>query len=264
MLKKLVSTLLLTTLPCLAQNVTADAWAKSKSEAQSGLTREQGDAILLELKAIHQLLERQQAPAQAQAQPPQKVKVSVKIDSGWQTIGRDDAPVTIIEFADYQCPYCRKFHKDTFAELKKNYIDSGKVRFVSRDLPLQFHPNASGAALAARCAADQNKFWEMRDLLLGSSADLAPESITKFGEQLKLDMGIFQSCMSAKKYSADIQKDVAVAGGLGVNATPSFVIGKTAKDKIDGVRLAGALTYSSMESLIQDQLRPQSPSEGGN
>jgi len=76
----------------------------------------------------------------------------MKVGDGWYAIGRDDAPVTLVEFSDYQCPFCRKFQTDGFVQLKKNYIDTGKVRFVSRDLPLDFHDNAPRAAEAARCA----------------------------------------------------------------------------------------------------------------
>lgn len=260
--KKLALLILVAAMPCFSQLNTAAGSAKSKKanpEVKEGITQEQADAILVELKAIHQLLERQQAavPAQAQAQAPQNIKVSVKLEPVWQAIGREDAPVTIIEFSDYQCPFCRKYHADTFAELKKNYIDTGKVRYITRDFPLSFHANAQSAALAAHCAADQNNFWEMRDLLLGTSADLSSDSITKYAEQLHLDMNGFRACQSAEKYAGDIQKDLAAASSLGVNATPTFVIGKTAKDKIEGLRVAGALNYPSFESIIKDQLRPQ-------
>ena len=121
-------------------------------QVREGMTKEQADEIVKELKAIHQLLERQQAASQA-ALAANSDKVQMSVVAGWYAIGRDDAPITIVEFADYQCPFCRKFHSDTFAELKKNYIDTGKVRFVSRDLPLDSHPNASGAAIAARCVS---------------------------------------------------------------------------------------------------------------
>src|SRR5260370_38339283 len=93
-------------------------------------------------------------PALAPA-PPEKVKMN--IGNGWYAIGRADAPVTLVEFADYKCPFCKRFHTDAYAELKKSYIATGKLRFVSRDLPLEFHPFALKAADAARCAGHQNK-----------------------------------------------------------------------------------------------------------
>ena len=243
-----------------AQN-TQPSSPKSQVKADSvtinmpeGISRDQADEILKELKAIHQLLEKQQTAA-AQPQPaPASDKVKMSVAPGWYSLGRDDAPVTVVEFADYQCPFCRKFHAETFAEIKKNYIDTGKVRYVSRDLPLDFHPNAPGAAVAARCAGEQHKFWEMRDLMVVNAADLSTPSLLKYGQQLNLEMTPFSSCLNDKKYTASIQKDVADAGTLGISGTPSFVIGKTAKDQINGVRIVGAVPYSVFDTTIKNQL----------
>lgn len=220
-----------------------------------GMTRDQADEILKELKAIHQLLERQQTAAAAQAAPaPASDKVKMSVAPGWYSMGRDDAPVTMVEFADYQCPFCRKFHSETFAELKKNYIDTGKVRYVSRDLPLDFHPNAPGAAVAARCAGEQQKFWEMRELMVANAADLTPPSLLKYGAQINLDMTAFSACLNDHKYTAAIQKDVTDAGTLGISGTPSFVVGKIANDQISGVRIVGAVPYSVFDTAIKNQL----------
>src|SRR5215469_7665910 len=153
--KRLVLGILLTAVPCFSQQTApaSDSAKQVKTESMEGITHDQANAILLELKAIHQLLEKQAgANGQAQPQPPQKV--SMKVEPGWQVLGRDDAPVTIVEFGAYQCPYCRKYHGSTYADLKKNYIDTRKVRYIMRDFPLPFHPNAGPAALAVRCAAE--------------------------------------------------------------------------------------------------------------
>lgn len=268
-MKKLILSMLLMGVPCFSQQGAAvpDNLNQTKADAANeGITRDQANAILTELKAIHQLLEKQaQAAANAQAQPQGPQKVSMKIEPGWQVIGRDDAPVTVVEFGDYQCPYCRKYHSATFADLKKNYIDTGKIRYVVRDFPLSFHANASNAALAARCAAEQGQiqFLAMRDLMLETSADLAPESITKDASQAHLDMTRFNTCMEAKKYSPDVQKDITAANTIGISATPSFVIGKTAKDQIDGVRIAGALSYPAFEAAIQNQTQHSTAPTGG-
>jgi len=221
-----------------------------------GITKEQADEILKELRAIHQLLEHQQTAVAQPSSPPVSDKVEMTVAEGWYSIGREEAPVTVVEFADYQCPFCRKFQSEAFVELKKNYIDTGKVRFVSRDLPLDFHPNASGAAMAARCAGEQHKFWEMRDMMLASDADLSPASLLKYGKQIKLEMAAFGTCLSEKKYTDDVKKDVADAGALGIGGTPSFVVGKTAKHQIKGVRIAGAVPYSVFETAIKNQLNP--------
>ena len=266
-MKRLVLGILLTAVPCFSQQTASapDATKQAKTEsATDGITRDQANAILLELKAIHQLLEKQ-TTANVQAQPQAPQKVSMKVDPGWQVLGRDDAPVTIVEFGDYQCPYCRKYHGTTYADLKKNYIDTGKVRYIVRDFPLPFHANAGPAALAVRCAAEQGQtqFLALRDLMLENSADLAADSITKYGNQANLDMTKFRGCVDTKKYFPAVQKDIADANALGINATPSFVIGKTAKDQIDGVRIAGALSYSGFESAIQAQ-NPRPSAVAGN
>jgi len=237
-----------------------------------GITHDQADAILSELKAIHQLLiaqgpSRVTTPGPTAAAPPSAApaptsaptivpgpstdKVHMKIAAGWHWMGRDDAPVTIVEFTDYQCPFCRKYHTETFAQLKKNYIDTGKVRFVSRDLPLSFHANAEKAAEAAWCAGEQNKYWELRDTMITNSSDLSPDAILKYAQTNALDIASFKACEDADKYKAEIQKGAADASALGINGTPSFVIGKTAADALDGDRVVGALPVSTFENEIQ-------------
>ena len=223
-----------------------------------GMTHDQADAILNELKAIHQLLIAQgpnrAAPAPANTAPAaarSSDKVQLKIASDWHWLGREDAPVTIVEFTDYQCPFCRKYHTETFAQLKKNYIDTGKVRFASRDLPLSIHPNAQRAAEAARCAGEQNKFWELRDAMITNSADLSQDAILKYAQTTGLDIPSFKACAESDKYKAEIQKDAADAGTVGINGTPSFIIGKTVQDAVEGDRVVGALPVSTFESEIQ-------------
>lgn len=252
---------------CAQDNAPAKSTAASRSvKAESvtinmpeGMTRDQADGILNELRQIHQLLQSQQTaagqpkPAVAQAAPSDKIKMTV--GQGWYALGRDDAPVTMVEFTDYQCPFCRRFESESFAQLKKTYIDTGKVRFVSRDLPLAFHPNAPAAATAARCAGEQHKFWELHDAIMqDSSSDLSPDAILQYAQRIKLDVPAFKSCLDEKRYVAAIQKDTADAGLLGITGTPSFVIGKTAKDQIDGVRIVGAVPFSVFDSTIKEML----------
>ncbi len=219
-----------------------------------GMTHDQADAILTELKAIHQLLQNKPAGAATPA-PAANERVKLGVIQGGYSLGREDAPVTLVEFTDYQCPFCRRFEGDTFAQLKKEYIDTGKVRFVSRDLPLDFHPNAPSAALAARCAGDQGKFWEIRNaMMLDTATDLGPEALTKYAEKTGLDMPAFNQCMSDKKYTAAIQKDKADAGTAGISGTPSFVIGKSDSKEINGERVVGAVPFSVFDTAIKGAL----------
>jgi protein-disulfide isomerase len=219
------------------------------------MTRQQGDAILKELREIRQLLEQlvkanppRHAPSPA---APAKVKVNA---SHAYALGRPDAPVTLIEFTDYQCSFCLAFHSSVFGELKKNYIDTGKVRFISRDLPLGFHGNAERAANAARCAGEQGKFWEMRNVLINNANDLGPAAIVKDAQGLGIEMGAFRACLEGEKYKNEIRKDIAEANAVGITGTPTFVIGKTAPDKIEGLRLVGVQPYAFFEARIKELL----------
>jgi protein-disulfide isomerase len=240
-----------------AKCLRAEHEAAAKSEA---ITKEQADAIVSELKQIRQLLEKQQAqlaravpPTPAAPAPPEKIQMNV--GNGWYAIGRADAPVTLVEFADFQCPFCKKFHTDAYAELKKNYIDTGKVRFVSRDLPLEFHPFAMKAAEAARCAGDQGKYWELRDALYANAAPPSDDVIKKAAEGLVLDPKGFQACLDSDKYKADVQKDASEAATLQISGTPTFVLAKSARDKLDGVRIVGAQPFASFNVVIQQMLK---------
>ena len=170
-------------------------------------------------------------------------------------LGEETAPVTLVEFVDYQCPFCRKFETETFEQLKKDYIDSGKLRFVSRDLPLSMHPHAVEAAQAARCGGEQDKFWELRDVLISNGEKLSREAILDYAKALSLDMERFLQCFDSKKYLDEIQRDISEANGAGITGTPTFVLGKTTKDNIEGSRLDGAFPYNEFQARITDLLK---------
>jgi protein-disulfide isomerase len=256
----------------VAQIPTGEKPAANSPAPGPGITQQQADSIITELHAIRQLLEKQQAqlaramaPQPSAPAPPEKVQMSV--GTGWYAIGREDAPVTLVEFADYQCPYCKRFHTDAYAELKKTYIDTGKVRFISRDLPLEFHPFALKAAEATRCAGDQNKYWELRDALFSSATPPNDEAIAKAVETLALNKTAFQACMSEEKYKAVVQKDAQDAAKLQISGTPTFVLAKSSKEKLDGVRLVGAQPFASFQVAIESLLKTSAngpPSGGGN
>jgi protein-disulfide isomerase len=217
-----------------------------------GITQTQADEILKELRQIRQLLERQQqAPAAPAAARDERVTLpAVK---GYM-LGKPDAPLTLVEFTDLQCPFCRRFHADTYEELKKNYIDTGKLRFVSRDLPLEsIHPQAMPAALAARCGGEQGKFWEVRRALV-LKPTLSPELISATAKELGLDMVAFDKCVAEKKFAADIRKDMQEAQAVGIGGTPTFVLGRTAAGEFQGTRLVGAQPYAAFDAKLRQLL----------
>jgi protein-disulfide isomerase len=218
--------------------------------AEESITREQADTLIKEIRELRQAIEslRPRRP-QAERPPDEKVRVDV---AGVPVLGRADAPLTLVEFTDLECPYCRAFHVGTFERLKREYIDTGKMRFISRDFPLDIHPNARPAALAVRCAGEQGKFWEMRHGVTLNASALNRELYDRLAHELGLDGGRFSACLTADRYRAEIDRDVAVAMRAGVSGTPTFVLGATAPGtSVEGQRIVGALPFAVFEAQIK-------------
>jgi protein-disulfide isomerase len=225
--------------------------AAQKPDDRKPMTRQQGDEILQELKQIRQLLEKQAKPAaQAQEEAPTRAKIADL--SGVSMLGSATAPLTIVEYTDYQCPYCQHFHVTTFAELKKAYIDTGKVRFFSKDMPLDFHPNAMRAAMAARCASEQGKFWELRDTMGANPNSLDMEHIVGFAANLKMDTGALRACIDSGKYKERVQGDVLEAMRIGANGTPTFIVGKSVGNGVDGELVVGAMPFQMFDVKLKE------------
>jgi protein-disulfide isomerase len=225
----------------------------STDAKDSGITRQQADEILNELKAIRQLLEKQTRTAEPSRLPsmpqvPQTGKLRLE---GGYSLGSSDAPVTIVEFTDYQCPFCRRFESTTFSDIRKKYIDTGKVRFVIRDFPLvDMHPDAMEAAEAAHCAGDQGQFWPMHDALFSDANTLGRNGLIASAAGLRLDLAMFRSCLETGKHKLEIQNDQQVASSLQINGTPSFVVGKTNGDELFGSIIVGAQPLSVFEEKL--------------
>jgi protein-disulfide isomerase len=221
-----------------------------------GITSEQAQQILDELKAIRKTLEtRPAAPVQPSAPAPVDDKVSMAFTSGGFSVGKENAPLVLIEYTDYQCPFCQRYHNDSFAQIKANFIDTGKVRYISRDFPLPFHENARRSATAARCAAEQGKFWELRHTMIVNASQLQADKLGGYAQLASMDVPKFQACVDSDKYRAAIDKDIAEGSAAGVNGTPSFVLGRVENGKLQGVRMVGAMPYAQFEAKIQDMLK---------
>ena len=210
-----------------------------------GITTQQADAILRELREIKQLLERHVASA-PDARPE---TVRIDIDRTVPALGRADAPITVVEFTDLECPFCRQFHVTTFEQIKKEFVDTGKIRFVSRDFPLDFHKHAEPAAHAVRCAGEQNRYWEMRHRLM-THATLDAGALADVAAAIGLELDRFRQCQSSGKYRAAIAQDINDALGVGVSGTPTFVIGRTTAKGVEGERLVGAVPYEVFEEKL--------------
>lgn len=192
-------------------------------------------------------------PQESPLQPPavKPTPVAINADSFAATMGDPNAPVTIVEFTDYQCPFCQTFSQDTLPALMAGKIATGEVYYILKDLPLDsIHPNARSAAKAARCAGEQNAYWEMHDALFESQSDwsgqgaLPSEIFADLAAGLNLDREAFEVCLDDKNYMQAIQANVDEALQLGANSTPFFFI--------DGFPIPGAQPYELFEFAVTE------------
>lgn len=183
--------------------------------------------------------------------------VRLALAPGEPALGSATAPLTMVEFTDYQCPYCRRFQAEVWPKLKHDYIDTGKLRYIARDLPLEVHAAAAPAAEAAHCANEQGKFWDMHAALLGGAADLASGGIDRRARALGLEMGRFAECVARHRYSALIAAHGKEADAVGINGTPGFVVGRVAHGELTGVRVEGAVPYDDFGELLRELLAAQ-------
>lgn len=192
----------------------------------------------------------QQQAAGKQLVPGAKVNVSADNDS---FLGNEKAKVMVIEFSDFQCPFCRSFWRDTLPQLKKEYIDTDKIKFVYRDFPLDFHVGAKPAAEGAECARDQDKFWELHDKIFQEqdkqgqgTISFTKTDVVKWAGQVGLNMTKFNQCLDSGKYKIEVEKDIADGSAAGVSGTPTVFI--------NGRSLVGAQPYSSFKAIIDEEL----------
>jgi len=249
-LRVLLFTSLLLAIPLLCTTVAA--------AEDAGITKEQADTIVNELRHIRQTLNRMEKQQRAQAKPAKsrpKQPKTLKIAIGERPVlGDPEAPVTLVEFVDFQCPYCKRFFSNTYPELKENYIDKGKLRLVVKDMPLGFHGEAREAAQAAHCAGEQGAYWGMHDLLHTGSGKLDRERFLAHAAELKLDRAALESCLTAGRHLDHIDQDADEAQGIGVRGTPSFIVGKSDPNTIEGAYIRGALPFAVFQKEIDKLL----------
>ncbi len=211
---------------------------------------DQGAAILAELHEIHALLSGNNAGG-ARPSAPEIVTVSI---AGAPSLGSPDAPLALVEFTDFQCAYCIKFENEVFGILKRDYVDQGKLRIVSRNLPLPMHANAEAAARAAFCAGAQGKYWEMRERLLAANGALTPEAMAQIAQAARLEAAPLDQCAADVNTAAAVRKEAQEANAAGIDSTPTFVLGKVEGDKVTGLKIVGAHSSADFESEINKQL----------
>ena len=190
--------------------------------------------------------------------PPRAALTTELLLRGESVLGSNNAPVTIVEFADFECAYCRRFHEVVLPPLKREYIDTGLVRFIHKDLPLPFHRQAMPAAAAARCAGEQGRYWDLYSALFNQQTCLECKGVVGIAEEINLNTSALRACMQKEATETLISTNLSEAELHNIRATPTFVIGPSRSDgKHHGDIIEGVIPWSHLKTLIDQQLKAQ-------
>jgi protein-disulfide isomerase len=253
--RSLVLTLIVSALifPALTASAQADSQSDQELRNEIAALKKGQEKMSADLAEIKQLLQKGQVPPS----PPRNPSVAGKtFDLGDNPVrGNDDAKVVLLEFTDYQCPYCLRHTTQTHPQIERDYIGSGKIRYASLDMPIaSLHALAFKAAEASHCAGDQDKFWEMRDRLFANQRSLEPWNA--HAEALGLDVAQYEACLSSGKYADAVRSDMAEAQKAGASGTPSFVVGLVDDEdptKVHGLTfIRGAQSFAAFKAALDD------------
>lgn len=208
--------------------------------------------ILEELKAIKTILSRLPLP------PPQIDVRGIEIDiAGKPVIGKSVTNLVMIEFTDYQCQFCGRYSRETFPEIKKEYVDSGRIDYVIIDFPLPSHPLATKAAEATHCAEDQGKFWDMHHQMMADQNSLS--NLLTYANALNLDLAIYEECLSSNRHADKIADDIELAKKMGITGVPGFILASRDPERLSIVKgisvMRGAMPLASFQREIDQALK---------
>ena len=212
-------------------------------------------AIQKELQEIKKLL---QQPRQARRETVESVDIALSI-AGDPVKGDPGAALTLVEFSDYQCPFCARHSQSTLPQVDREYVQTGKIRYVFRDFPIErIHPHAFKASEAANCAGEQGKYWEMHDRLFANRKALGSDQLPGYAEAIGLDMSRFRECLDSGRQAEEIRQDLADGQKAGVRGTPTFFLGVANEDgsTIKATRrIRGAVTFGEFKKAIDSMLK---------
>ena len=218
-----------------------------------------------DLGEIKKMLEQGARPAAA---PPAGTPFEPQdlVVGGSASLGSADAVVTIFEYSDYQCPFCSRHATTVLPRLVNDYVDSGKLRIVMREYPIEaIHPRAFAVSQAALCAGAQGKYWEMHDLIFANQRSLSDEDLLAHDESLELDAAAYDTCLSDEGVSEQIQAEIQEAYELGISGTPSFVAGLTDQEDSNKVHVTeyirGAQPFERFKSVVDGLLEESAQSQ---
>lgn len=240
--------------PPYAAAQSSEEWKALQQEVQA-LKAGQKD-MQKDLKTVKDILMGKQPPLE-------DVYVSLK-DAFSQ--GAADAKVTLVEFSDFQCPYCGRYASETYSQIIDQYVKTGKIRYAVRNFPLsQIHPLAASAAEAAECAGAQGKYWEMHDRLFKNQQNLDGKELLGHAVVLGLDQAKFEQCMDTGEFKEKVQSDVADGTKLNVRGTPTFFFGfpdENDPTRIKAVKLlSGAQPLNAFTTILDELLKPEPAGE---
>lgn len=236
--------------PAWAQQ-SKDQWSEEILLQLSELRKSQGELAkqVADLKTEIQAL--RAAPA---AEPAKAVSMDLR-DSKFPVLGDSSAAVAIVEFSDFECPYCRRHQRSTVPSLREKYVNSGKVKYLFADFPLSFHSHAEPAAIAAACANRQGAFWKMHDMLFEDQGALDEQAFLKFASNLHLNDGEFKLCLKDPKVAAQVRANAQLGESVGVQGTPAFLIGRVRNGVlVDAQLVSGAQPLANFERVLDPLL----------
>jgi len=248
---------------CAAGALSAPAaWAQSASDVKE--LQKEVEALKTGQKEMQKTLQIVKDILMGKQPPLEDVYVSTL---GAQSVGDAKAKVLLLEFSDYQCPFCGKYANETYSKIVDDYVKTGKVRYMMRNFPLeQIHPFAEKAAEAAECAGEQGKYWEMHERLFKNQASLDAKEIPGHAVVLGMDQAQFKQCLDTGKFTAKVKADIADGAKVNVRGTPTFFFGYAdTKDpsKLKAVRLlSGAQPLTAFTDVLEKLLNP--PKEEAN
>jgi protein-disulfide isomerase len=234
--------------PALPQSSTDIEQLKKEIEA----LKKGQEAIQRELGEIKGLLQGVRAPS---PRAPENVVLNIE---GAPYKGPENARLTLIEFSDYECPFCSRHFRQTMPRIEKDYVGTGKVKYVFLNFPIEsIHPKALKAAEAANCSGEQGKYWEMHDLLFANQKALTPKDLLQYAQTLDLDIAKFQQCLGSGKQAERIRAEISAGRAAGISGTPTFFLGLTepnsSKVKVLKV-IKGAHPYTTFKSTMDSLL----------
>ena len=247
-----------TAVPGLGQS--EDELTKMRKEIEA--LKEGQKALQKDLQDIKGLLQARMTPPPAQG--PQEAlaqPVALSID-GAPFLGSKDAKVTLVEFSDFQCPFCARHSQQTLPSIVKEYIDAGKIKYVLRDFPIAaLHPQAQKSHEAAHCAGEQGKYWEMYHRLFGNVRAQDTENLTAHAKTLRLDVKKFDQCVVSGRHAATVKKAIEEGQRAGVRGTPTFFVGASGDGRtVQATRmLRGAQPYERFKATIDTALADVRP-----